>query len=54
MKWKNLKDNKCPKCSENLNVKEKLDNEIIKCTQCDFMISEGKYLDIRTDMVTKG
>ena len=53
MKWQNLMDNKCPKCSDKLNVKDKLNNEIITCTHCDFKISEGKYLDIRTDMVTK-
>ena len=52
MKWQNLKDNKCPKCSEDLNVKDKLDSGFITCTGCEFKISEGKYLDIRTNLVT--
>jgi predicted nucleic acid-binding Zn ribbon protein len=53
MIWENLKHNKCPKCGENLNIKDYLYFAFIKCDYCDFIISAGKYLDIRTDMVTK-
>ena len=53
MIWENLKHNKCPKCGEVLNVNNKICFNLIKCTDCDFMISTGKYLDIRTDLVTK-
>ena len=54
MKWQNLKDNKCPKCSEKLNITEKPADGLITCSACEFRISHTKYLDIKTDMAIKG
>ena len=40
MNWKNLKNNKCPKCGELLQSSLE---KIFSCPSCDFKISEKKF-----------
>ena len=42
MNWKNLKDNKCPKCNKAL----KPQGVYFKCSKCDFTISGSKFNEI--------
>lgn len=48
MNWKNLTENKCPKCSAYL--KHSALSLVISCSLCDFMISNKRYNEIVNDM----
>ena len=50
MKWFNLKQNKCPKCSEDLA--DKLEGNIFRCT-CGFVISAKRFKEIIADKVNR-
>lgn len=57
MKWQNLKNNKCPQCNKDfmvgLNVESNMQPAIFT-HKCGFKISEQRYKEIVSDMVTKG
>lgn len=53
MKWRNLKENKCPKCNADLaNAHYNEIKEIISCA-CGFAITKGKMTEIVSDQVRK-
>lgn len=47
MKWTNLLDYKCPKCSKDL----KQYSERHLCTNCDFFINDKKLNDVVQNML---
>lgn len=49
MKWYNLKNNKCPKCSSYLTGKE--NSTLLNCSdpQCDFRISTEKFTQLSNE-----
>lgn len=49
MNWKNLQENKCPKCGADLEPM--LDRDTIKCSRCIFAIKEKRMEEIVSDMV---
>ena len=46
LNWKNIKNNKCPKCDSGL---EQFD-EVYKCVDCDFVITEDRYNSLIDDL----
>lgn len=48
MKWRNLREARCPKCNENL-IEDNM-RGIINCSKCDFYIGESKLKDLLADM----
>lgn len=51
MKWENLKNNECPTCGEQLIVKG--DFHVCSHDECDFMISEPKFVEIINKLYRK-
>jgi hypothetical protein len=53
MKWYNLKNNKCPKCSSVLTGKE--DSVMLNCSKpdCDFKIGTEKFTELSNAYVQK-
>ena len=51
MKWNNLKQNKCPKCSKDLS--DKLEGKMFHCS-CGFMISIRRMKEIIQNRMTAG
>ena len=49
MKWRNLKNNKCPQCTSSLMFEIKLGNHL-SCTKCNFGISMEKFEKIVNDL----
>ena len=48
LNWKNIKKKKCPNCGSGL---EYYDNSFIyKCVDCDFTITEERYLSLIEDL----
>lgn len=56
MIWKNLKLNKCPKCSKGFGALNFTEEGYINCinsmTNCDFRISERRYGEIVNSQIT--
>lgn len=50
MEWKNLKENKCPKCKGAL----KSQGVYQKCAKCDFTISMSKFNEIIRKLYYRG
>ena len=50
MKWYLLQKNKCPKCGSHIELK--FDDCIVKCSECDFRISEKRKNQILADLST--
>jgi len=50
MKWNNLKQNKCPKCSKDL---ARHDDLHVYCGNCDFLISNKRFKEIITSQVER-
>ncbi len=52
LKWRNLKENKCPKCDEDLApvYDESTDMFVSKC---GFKITQTKFLSITRNMITQ-
>lgn len=44
--WRTLETDNCPKCYEDLEH----NNEVYRCTDCDFVMSIGRYKEIIEDM----
>ena len=57
MNWKNLKQNKCPKCSKVFGVLSIQTSGMIICgnslPQCNFIISEKRFREIVSSMITQ-
>lgn len=51
MIWQNLKDGKCPKCSNPLDVKSFVDMIICTNELCDFKVTPEKKNEITAKLV---
>lgn len=53
MKWINLKNNKCPQCNKDFSLGLTLKNFTTLIHHCGFMITQQRYNEIVSDMVSK-
>lgn len=53
MNWYNLRQNKCPKCSKELEFGHDKDGKDLFFCHCTFSISGAKFKNIVNDIVTR-
>lgn len=56
MNWNNLKRSKCPKCNAgsttSIPFNHNRETDILSCKKCDFKISQEKYKEIVSGIIT--